>query len=104
MRWIRSERWGPVAASILFAVAFALVLVVGAYVVHHQRLVNAELCHSTVDNRMADRVQWLTLERLSSVQMTDPEQRRAFHLLIQGVLRPIPVLECRDNKPVPKEG
>jgi len=69
-----------------------------------QDRINAELCASTVENRDADRIQWLTLERLIVPTIDAEEARERFHALIQGVLRPIPALECRDDKPVTREG
>jgi hypothetical protein len=85
-------------------VSFLTLALAGIYSVRQQNHINRELCQSTVDNRAADRVQWTTLRDLVLPTLPDRDSRLEFERLIAGVLQPIPPLECRDNKPVPKEG
>jgi hypothetical protein len=88
-----------------------ILILAAAYTFHQQSHVDRELCQSTVDNRYADRLQWITLRRFQLRAIaTDPdpvsraERTARIIALVDGVLRPIPALKCVDNKPVPKEG
>lgn len=82
----------------------ALFLTVAVVTFYHQQKVNLELCENVVENRVADRVQWITFRNLILPTLETSEQKQSLDVLIEGVLRPIPNLECVDNKPVPKEG
>jgi hypothetical protein len=85
-----------VIASVLAAVIF---LLAGIYSFRQQDVVNHELCENVVENREADRVQWLTLLKLTLPTLETDAEKERFTILIHGVLRPIPSLECVDNKP-----
>jgi len=95
---------GPWALAGAYVVGVILLLGAMVYTFAQQEHVNQELCASTVANREADRVQWITLGRLIEPTIDTEEGRERMRALIAGVLRPIPPLECIDDKPIPREG
>jgi hypothetical protein len=84
-------------------ISLVILLLAGTYTFRQQQHVNSELCASTVENRAADRVQWITLRKLTLPTIESDAEREDFKQLIDGVLRPIPLLTCVNNKPVLKE-
>jgi hypothetical protein len=99
---LRHARWGPWVAMFLFVLGFAFIVLAGIYTVHQQERVNEQLCLSTVANRQADRVQWITLRDLTLPTLESDNEKIAFARLVEGVLDPIPELVCHNNKPVVK--
>jgi hypothetical protein len=95
---------GPYFAAVAAFLGLFLFALAGIYTFRQQDHVNASLCQNVVENREADRIQWLTLRQLILPTLESEEARNATTRLIDGVLRPIPSLECVDNKPIPKEG
>jgi hypothetical protein len=71
-----------------------------AYTFNRQASVDARLCHFTVTNRSAIRATWKAAERLV-VKGRDKESQERTRAFFAEVLRPIPALECRDNRPRP---
>jgi TRAP-type mannitol/chloroaromatic compound transport system permease small subunit len=45
-------------------ISLVILLLAGTYTFRQQQHVNSELCASTVENRAADRVLWITLRKL----------------------------------------
>lgn len=82
-----------------FGVLFLFLAI--AYTFHHQEAVDRRVCVSIVENRQADRAQWLAVQ-VELLRNGMPDE--AVRALINAALRPIPPLECRNNKPVPKGG
>lgn len=88
------------------AAAAALLSMIGlgvavGYHLASQKAVDEKLCEGAVANREAIRGTWNAARELVLLTADDPKRINEF---FDGVLRPIPALECIDNQPVPKEG
>lgn len=96
----RVERYGPWLATAAVALSFILFALAGLYTVVQQNYVDERLCESAVENREAVRSTWNAARELILPTAQDKE---AINKFFDGVLRPIPALECVNNQPVPKE-
>ncbi len=96
-------RAGPWFAAAAFILGIFLMASAGAYTIRQQNHINHKLCQQTIDNRDGIRSTWLAAGTLvlRTVPREQREQTRAF---FREILRPIPPLQCVDNKPIPKEG
>lgn len=73
-----------------------------AYVFARQQWVDRRLCAQTVENRAAIRATWSSARVLVLRSQTDPQLVERTNQFFDSVLRPIPPLECRDNRPLPR--
>ena len=94
------EHAGPYVAAAAVLASVVVIALAAVYAFYEQEQVAERICLSVVENREADRSQWLAVRRFSIESGTPPERVDPF---IEAALRPIPALECRNNKPVPKE-
>lgn len=100
---MRSERLAPWGAALSVGFAIFLFGLSIVYTFNHQNHTNARICQSAVDNREGLRDTWNAARTLLLATQT-PAQRERTDEFFDGVLRPIPPLECVNNRPVPKEG
>lgn len=96
----RVELWGPYLAGAAVAVSFLLLLLAGLYTFRQQERVNRQLCQQTVDNRNATRKTWEAAGGLVLRTQQTEEGRIATSRFFDEILRSIPALTCRGNKPV----
>lgn len=96
----RAEYWGPYAAGMALAIAFVVFALAGIYSFRQQDHINKQLCQQTVDNREATRHTWDAARGIVLRGQPSLEQRIATNEFFDAILREVPRLTCRDNKPV----
>lgn len=87
-------------AVIASVVALILLLLAGLYTFRQQSIVNQRLCEINVENRAALRATWEAVRVQFKETSDNPE---AVDRFVDAILRPIPELQCVDNRPLPKE-
>jgi hypothetical protein len=99
-----TKRPGVGVSAAVFACSLALFALAAIYTLRQQENINVRLCEGTVENREAVRETWNAARVLILRRQTDGKERTLTNEFFDGVLRPIPPLECVDNKPIPKGG
>jgi hypothetical protein len=95
------QHLGPWVAVVLVMCSAVFFLVSSFYAYNQQRRVNSALCRNVVENRGADRIQWITFRNILLPSIPEAE-RPQLRDLVDAVLEPIPALHCVNNKPVKK--
>lgn len=96
----RVAQFGPYFAATAALLGMLLFVLAGIYTFRQQNHVDAALCQSDVRGRAALRGSWEAARILLVPTADNPAALNAF---FDGILKPIPPLECVDNQPVPKE-